>query len=259
MNPGAYPGVFYIPPVVMKSHSPPVKLAVFTALASLSLALGFDIHPKEVLYPDGKTKERYTYYKDEKGHEIRDGVDEEFYQDGSKKGSRTWKKDLEDGPVVYFHPNGRKSYETNYTAGKKNGFSTVWYANGQKQWQTTFREGKTNGRWREWYQDGKKKFEADYSDGKLDGLATWWYDNGHIWQERTYENGVPVKGTVKEWDRNGRQTFPPLDGAPAQGEPDAQPTQSGSAVPAPSATPAPSDTPPGGANPMQHAGRTGRK
>jgi antitoxin component YwqK of YwqJK toxin-antitoxin module len=111
--------------------------------------------------------------------------------------------------VVYYHPSGRKSYETNYVDGKKNGFATVWYPSGQKQWQTTFKGGKTHGRWREWYPDGKKKFEADYNEGRLDGRATWWHDNGRIWQERSYNSGVQVKGAVKEWDKAGRQTYPP--------------------------------------------------
>jgi antitoxin component YwqK of YwqJK toxin-antitoxin module len=234
----------------MKFPASPALSALFLALTVVSVSA--QPRQKEVLYPDGKLKERYGYTV-EGGKETREGLDEEFYQDGSKKGSRNWKNDLEDGPVVYYHPNGRKSYESNYTAGKKNGFSTVWYANGQKQWQTTFREGKTNGRWREWYPDGKKKFEADYNDGKLDGMATWWYENGRIWQERTYENGVPVKGTVKEWDRNGRQTFPPLDGS-ASGEPVDQPATKDNppaVAPAPApASPSPA-SPPSGSNPIR--------
>lgn len=223
---------------------PSFRIFVGACLAAAISSHGFDTHPKEIRYPDGKIKERYTCYKDQGGHEIKDGLDEEFYQDGSKKGSRNFKNDLEDGPVLYYHPNGRKSYETNYSQGKKNGFSTVWYPNGQKQWQTTFRDGNTNGRWREWYQDGKKKFEADYSDGKLDGLATWWYDNGRIWQERTYDNGVPVKGTVKEWDRNGRQTFPPIDGSTPEGD-QSQPAQPAQAKDTAPAVTAPTSAPAG--------------
>ena len=181
-------------------------------LAAISLSFGADAKVKELRYPDGNIKERYTYVLDEKNHEVRQGLNEEWYPGGVKKGERNWKDGLTEGAVVYFHPNGRKSYEANYSNGKKSGFATVWYMSGQKQWQTTFRNGKTNGRWREWYLDGKKKFEASYSEGMLDGLAIWWHDNGHIWQERTYQAGMPIKGTVKEWDKAGRQTFPPPDG-----------------------------------------------
>lgn len=174
---------------------------------------------RELRYPDGSVKERYTYILDEKGQEIRQGLDEEFYPGGAKKGVRTWKDGRIEGAVVYFHPNGRKSYEANYVDGRKNGFATVWYMNGQKQWQTTFKGGKTHGRWREWHLDGKKKFEGDYSEGALDGRATWWHDNGRIWQERAYRAGVPVRGTVREWDRAGRQTFPPPEAPPSGFEP----------------------------------------
>jgi antitoxin component YwqK of YwqJK toxin-antitoxin module len=238
----------------MKPHLSRVALAASLAAAAISLSQASEPRQKEVLYPDGKIKERYFYVKDEAGREVREGLDEEFYQDGTKKGSRNWKDDLEDGPVVYFHPNGRKSYESNYTKGKKNGFSTVWYANGQKQWQTTFRDGKTNGRWREWYQDGKKKFEADYSEGKLDGMATWWYENGRIWQERTYENGVPVKGTVKEWDRNGHQTFPPIDGSSSADEPEEHPAAAGAAA-SPAVSTSPVDANPLSRTKAPHRGR----
>jgi antitoxin component YwqK of YwqJK toxin-antitoxin module len=164
---------------------------------------------KEIRYPDGKLKERFSYYVDAQNREVRDGQDEEYHPDGSKKGEITWKDGKENGPVVYYYADGRKSYEANYKEGKKHGYATVWFPNGQKQWQTVFREGLTHGLWREWYADGKKKFEANYGDGKLDGLATWWHDNGRLWQERSYQDGALVKGSVREWDRGGRQTFPP--------------------------------------------------
>lgn len=185
--------------------------AVF-CLAALSPTFGDEPRVKELRYPDGTVKERYTYVLGESGQELRQGLNEEWYPGGGRKGVRNWKNGQTEGAVIYYHPNGRKSYEANYTNGKKSGYATVWYMSGQKQWQTTFRNGKTNGRWREWYLDGKKKFEANYSDGVLDGLAIWWHDNGRTWQERTYHSGAPVKGSVKEWDKAGRQTFPPLDG-----------------------------------------------
>jgi antitoxin component YwqK of YwqJK toxin-antitoxin module len=183
---------------------------VFMALARIP-AQGADLRKKEIKYPDGKLKERYTYYLDDKKHEVRDGLDEEFFNTGTKKGEIPWQAGKENGPVIYYYADGRKSYEANYKDGKKNGYATVWYQNGQKQWQTVFREGLTHGVWREWYADGKKKFEANYSEGKLDGLATWWHENGRLWQERSFQSGNLVKGTVREWDRAGRQTFPASD------------------------------------------------
>ena len=185
----------------------------------LILALGLGISPaspvaavkkvKEIQYPDGKLKQRFAYFTDAQGHEVRDGQDEEFYSSGAKKGVISWQNGKENGAVIYYYSDERKSYEANYKEGKKHGYATVWYPNGQKQWQTVFREGLTHGLWREWYVDGKKKFEANYADGKLDGLATWWYDNGHLWQERKYQDGSLLRGSVREWDRGGRQTFPP--------------------------------------------------
>jgi antitoxin component YwqK of YwqJK toxin-antitoxin module len=198
---------------------------------------------KEIQYPDGKLKERFTYYIDAQKREVRDGLDEEFHPNGAKKGEIHWQDGKENGLVVYYYPDGRKSYEANYKDGKKNGFATVWYPNGQKQWQTVFREGLTHGVWREWYADGKKKFEANYADGKLDGLATWWYENGHIWQERSFQDGVLAKGSVKEWDRAGRQTFPPpADSAAASGPAVAGSTGSAGAAEAQPGDPVKQDT-----------------
>ena len=178
-----------------------------------------ELRKKEIKYPDGKLKESYSYYLDDTNHEVRSGLGEEFFGNGSKKGEITWLDGKENGPVIYYYADGRKSYEVNYKEGRKNGYATVWYQNGQKQWQTVFRAGLTHGVWREWYADGKKKFEANYSDGKLDGLATWWHDTGRLWQERSFQSGVLVKGTVREWDRAGRQTFPPADQGQGFNEP----------------------------------------
>jgi antitoxin component YwqK of YwqJK toxin-antitoxin module len=183
----------------------------FEAGAAFAAAAGNKV--KEIQYPDGKLKERFAYSLDAENREVREGRDEEFYPNGGKKGEITWQNGKENGPVIYYYPDGRKSYEANYKEGKKHGYATVWHPNGQKQWQTVFREGLTHGLWREWYSDGKKKFEANYVEGKLDGLATWWYENGRMWQERNYQDGALVKGSVREWDRAGRQTFPPADAA----------------------------------------------
>ncbi len=193
------------------ADSPLFRIFVPVFLTAALSAWSAEILQKEVHFPDGKLKEHYSYYLDDKKHEVRDGAAEEFYPTGTKKGEIVWQDGKENGLVVYYYPDGRKSYEANYKEGKKNGYATVWYPSGQKQWQTVFRTGLTHGVWREWYPDGKKKFEANYSDGKLEGLATWWHDNGRIWQERSFQAGQLLKGTVHEWDKTGKQTFPPLD------------------------------------------------
>lgn len=208
----------------LKKISVPVCLAMgllllVPAAASAAPASTPELRKKEIKYPDGKIKETYSYYLDDTNHEVRDGLDEEFFNNGSKKGEIPWQDGKENGPVIYYYADGRKSYEANYKDGRKNGYATVWYQNGQKQWQTVFRAGLTHGVWREWYADGKKKFEANYSDGKLEGLATWWHDTGRLWQERSFQAGSLVKGTVREWDRAGRQTFPPADQGQGYSEP----------------------------------------
>src|SRR5690606_3791995 len=122
---------------------------------------------KEINHPDGSLKEKYGYYLDAGNREVRDGLNQEFYPDGVKKGEIVWRDGKENGPVIYYHPDSRKSYEANYADGKKSGYATVWHPNGQKQWQTVFRKGLAHGVWREWHADGKKKFEANYNNGKL--------------------------------------------------------------------------------------------
>ncbi len=204
-----------------------LALGLTAGAASATDATAAGTKVKEIQYPDGKLKERFAYTLDAQNREVRNGQDEEFYPNGGKKGEITWQNGKENGPVIYYYPDGRKSYEANYQEGKKHGYATVWYPNGQKQWQTVFREGLTHGLWREWYSDGKKKFEANYGDGKLDGLATWWYENGRMWQERTYQEGSLVKGSVREWDRAGRQTFPPAEGAEGMDAGDAAPSEPG--------------------------------
>jgi antitoxin component YwqK of YwqJK toxin-antitoxin module len=198
-----------------KSALPTIPLSFLKAMALILATVlltklwSAEVRPKDTLYPNGKLKEHYTYYLDENNHEVRDGKAEEYFLSGAKKGEIQWQDGKENGLVTYFYPDGRKSYEATYKEGQKNGYVTVWYPTGQKQWQTVFRLGATHGVWREWYPDGKKKFEANYNDGKLEGLATWWHENGRIWQERSFLAGKLIKGTVREWNKLGKQTFPP--------------------------------------------------
>lgn len=197
-----------------RRHAIPLFRAVFLCLALAPEAISEapparQILEKEIRHPDGRIKERYRYYLDAENREVRDGLQEEFFADGAKKGEITWRDGKENGSVLYFHPDGRKSYEANYVDGKKNGFATVWHPNGQRQWQTVFRNGLSHGVWREWHADGKKKFEANYNNGKLEGRATWWHENGRIWQERSYQAGGLRPGSVREWDKSGRQIYPP--------------------------------------------------
>jgi antitoxin component YwqK of YwqJK toxin-antitoxin module len=222
-------------PALPRQPAPRAFLVFLFALLALALAGAHtalaaaapprEMHKKEIKFPDGTLKERYAYYLDDKKHEVRDGLDEEFFSGGAKKGEIIWQDGKENGSVIYYYADGRKSYEANYKDGRKNGYATVWYQTGQKQWQTVFRDGLTHGVWREWYADGKKKFEANYNDGKLEGLATWWHDTGRLWQERSFQAGVLMKGTVREWDKAGRQTFPPPDADAGSGEPGLPPQQ----------------------------------
>ena len=212
------------------------RFASFTLILLTLMVFAFPVSlwavqtlPKDVLYPDGKVKEHYRYYLDDKQHEVREGPAEEFFPNGAKKGELVWEAGKENGLITYYYQDGRKSYEANYKEGKKNGFATVWYSTGQKQWQTVFRDGLTNGMWREWYPDGKKKFEANYNDGKLEGTATWWYTNGKMWQERSYQTGALVKGSVHEWDKSGKQTYPPVNDQETNNDLPAEPGKKDSA------------------------------
>lgn len=212
MDMGAFPRLSW-------RHGFPFFRALFLCLALVpsTFAEGSQsraLLDKEINHPDGSVKEKYRYYLEAGNREVRDGLQEEFYPDGSKKGEITWREGKENGLVTYFHPDGRKSYQANYVDGKKNGYATVWHPNGQKQWQTVFRNGLAHGVWREWHADGKKKFEANYNNGKLEGLATWWHENGRIWQERSYQSGGLRAGSVREWDKTGRQIYPPRDSRP---------------------------------------------
>lgn len=224
MHQSDFSGPFWIPTTLLRAAAFCLVLAC-AGFSEPAPAPVPEIRKKEIAFPDGRIKERYGYYLDGEGREVRDGLGEEFFADGAKKAEIAWRDGKEDGPVIYFHPDGRKSYEANFKEGKKNGYATVWYPSGQKQWQTVFRNGLAHGVWREWHSDGKKKFEANYSDGRLEGRATWWHENGRMWQERSYQSGGLLKGSVREWDKTGRQTFPPpdsQDGAAAPAEPSKQ-------------------------------------
>jgi antitoxin component YwqK of YwqJK toxin-antitoxin module len=180
--------------------------------AAIGSPLGAEPLVREKQFPDGKPQERYSYVLDAEGHEVKEGLQEEWYPSGKLKGRVPWKQGREEGAAVFYHPDGRKSYEVFYREGKKTGLATVWHSNGQRQWQAAFRDGKTHGVWREWYADGKKRFEAAYDNGVLDGRATWWHANGRIQQERKYSAGKTLPGSVRAWNETGALVFPNVEG-----------------------------------------------
>jgi antitoxin component YwqK of YwqJK toxin-antitoxin module len=101
-------------------------------------------------------------------------------------------------------------------------------ANGKVLWYETYKNGKQVGIERGWWKStGHLKYENMYDEnGKSTGLTRAWYKDGQLSGEVNYKNGEQVKGrnyhrngqlkvefdsekgTHKQWDENGNQTYP---------------------------------------------------
>ena len=69
----------------------------------------------------------------------------EWYENGVKSSSITYKDGKEDGLAEWWYENGKKSCSTTYKAGKEDGLAEGWYKNGVKSYSTTYKDGKEDG------------------------------------------------------------------------------------------------------------------
>jgi antitoxin component YwqK of YwqJK toxin-antitoxin module len=139
---------------------------------------GLDYHPetKELyngevfsLYMDGKKKFEGTYHSGI----MNDWTEWEWYDNGQKKGERTYKNGKKDGLWTDWYNNGQKKEEGNYKDERKNGSWTTWDDNGQKKSKMTYKRG-VDHKWTFWYENGQKGFEINFlEDGSVDFDKRW--------------------------------------------------------------------------------------
>ena len=127
------------------------------------------------------------------------GVSVEFYPDGTKRNIRTWKKGLQDGPLIIWHEETcRKKEEVHYLDGLIDGITLEWFANGQLKSLGHYEEGKKNGLFITWHENGQWASGVIYKEDQPAGLTMEKKADGSILQELLYRDGKILKAPTPE-------------------------------------------------------------
>jgi len=163
-----------------------MKKAMNTIFLSLLLSIFLCIQigcskgvVKKTKYDDGQLKEQYYVKKDKDGDYVRSGRFQIWHENGQKKG------------------------EVHFKDGKLDGLGSSWYENGKKRGEGQFKNGKLDGLYTTWYENGQKELEINYKGNTLEGLCIRWYENGQKKKEVHFKDGILIKESVKEWDKEG--------------------------------------------------------
>lgn len=142
-------------------------LAVFALMACERIEV------RKEKYPDGTLKARWEVTVSKEG-DTRNGVYEEFYQNG--------------------HP----KLICNFSDNREHGVYRSYYDNKEMESEIYYSEGKIHGDFREWYSNGKKKRFASYKKGELNGKETTWDSDGKEVSQSKYEKGKCVSGSCMQ-------------------------------------------------------------
>jgi antitoxin component YwqK of YwqJK toxin-antitoxin module len=177
----------------------------------------------EYFYFDGTPKERSNYSMGK-----RNGLSEEWYENGAIEGQYYFKNDKLDsdfvkyntsgipsyrgtykdnqlsGKAVTYYSDGRKWYELNYSNGLLEGEQREYFANGQLKFSGTYTAGKKNGSAKDYWSNGKLKDEGENKDDKANGHWKFYYSDGTFWEEADYMDDHH-SDPVTEYYRNGKK------------------------------------------------------
>ncbi len=132
---------------------------------------------------------------------LKEGVSENFYDDGSKT-RQEWRNDQLNGKWKEWFGNGQKAKENNYTNGTLNGEQCEWYENGQLKLKENFVNGIQTGESIKYLEDGKLKRKKFYKNGKIEGLVYELWD----FKGKVVHNGVYSETEYVEDIPNGKKT-----------------------------------------------------
>ncbi len=147
------------------------------------------IETKEIKYPDGAIKEKYSYYLAEGGLEIWDGKYSRWYPSGKLAEESNWNEGILHGVQTQWYENGNKKMEGNWIFGEEEGVFKKWYVNGQLAEEMAFETGRPKGQKTVWHPNGKKKSELMIVNGLEDGIENIWDDNGDVYSQRFWISG----------------------------------------------------------------------
>ena len=126
---------------------------------------------------------------------LKDGLVEEFHDNGQLKGRGNYKNGKLDGLKETFYSksdnnpfvlHGPINTRKNYKIGKQDGLHESFHTNGKLQEKGNYNNGKEHGLWEFFHENGQLKTREKYKNGKL-GLVENFYKNGQLRNRKNYK------------------------------------------------------------------------
>ncbi len=140
-----------------------------------------------------ETKVEPKEEKQTKADGKKDGLSEEWWDNGQLKSRITYKDGKKDGLYEEWGKDGKLRHRINYKDGKYNGLYEWWDKDGQLMSRINYKDDKKDGLSEEWWDSGQLKSRITYKDGKEDGLYEVWDYNGHLLSRKFFRDGKEVE------------------------------------------------------------------
>jgi hypothetical protein len=91
-----------------------------------------------------------------------------------------------DGVTIFYFENGSKREERCYKKGLKSGTWFTWDEKGNKTAEACYKKDMKDGKWYIWDENGQKRYEMNYSMGEKTGTWYMWDEKGALTMQKTY-------------------------------------------------------------------------
>lgn len=99
--------------------------------------------------------------------DVRSGVTQRYYPDGSLAEKLVFDQGVKTGQWVQYYPDGKLCLRAEYIAGKLDGPFTFWFTNGKIQFEGKYVNDIREGDWMVFNEDGSLKQIMQYREGRL--------------------------------------------------------------------------------------------
>lgn len=137
--------------------------------------------------------------------QVADGVQKDFYDDGTLAREITRIDGELDGPWRLYYPSGQLEVEQFYVAGRMDGVERKFHENGQLASEIHWTMGERDGAFENYDRDGNLTMQGAYAMGAPVGPHTEFWPSGERRALRNFDNGREV-GLSRRWSRDGALT-----------------------------------------------------
>lgn len=134
--------------------------------------------------------------------QVADGVQRDFYDDGTLAREITRSGGELDGPWRLYYPSGQLEEEQFYVAGRIDGVERKFHENGQLAAEVHWTDGERDGDFRDYDRDGNLTMQGAYDMGKPVGPHIEFWPSGARRSLRHFDDGREV-GLSRRWSREG--------------------------------------------------------